>query len=131
MIYNLETFQQKLEQYENRIKILEKEKFELSRIGFEGLQRKDQKISYLEQRLHKQKEQTLKEQHRADDYCKQNLELQERFIKSQRLVEQLTKPPPGYPPPIKEDEFLENENLDFQRIIFENQKKIKMYRIIK
>ena len=130
MIYDLPTFQQKLEQYENRIKILEREKFELSRIGFEGLQRKDNQITHLEQRLFEQKQQTIKEQQRADDFEQQNLVLQERFLRSQQLVRRLTKPPPGYPPSIKEDEVLENDNLDLKKIIFENQKKIKMYRII-
>ena len=130
MIYDLPTFQQKLEQYENRIKILEREKFELSRIGFEGLQRKDHQITQLEQKLLEQKQQTIQEQQRADDFEQQNLVLQERFLKSQQLVRRLTKPPPGYPPPIKQDLVLENDNLDLKKIIFENQKKNKMYRII-
>lgn len=130
MFYNLLTFKQRLEQYENRIKILEREKFELSRIGFEGLQRKDHQITHLEQRLFEQRQQTIKEQQRADDFEQQNLVLQERFLRSQQLVRRLTKPPPGYPPQIKEDEVLENDNLDLKKIIFENQKKIKMYQII-
>ena len=130
MIYDLPTFQQKLEQYENRIKILEREKFELSRLGFEGLQRKDQQICLLEQKLQEQKQQTIKEQQRADDFEQQNLILQERFLRSQKLVKRLTKPPPGYPPTIKENEVLENDNLELKKIILENQKKIKMYQII-
>ena len=130
MIYDLPTFQQKLEQYENRIKILEREKFELSRIGFEGLQRKDHQITQLNQKLLEQKQQTIQEQQRADDFEQQNLVLQQRFLRSQQLVRKLTKPPAGYPPPIKEDEVLENDNLNLKKIIFENQKKIKMYRII-
>ena len=79
MIYDLQTFQQKLEQYENLIKILEREKFELSRIGFEGLQRKDNQITHLEQKFFEQKQQTIKEQQRADDFEQHNLVLQERF----------------------------------------------------
>ena len=130
MMYNLPTFQQKLEQYENRIKILEQEKFELSKIGFEGLLRKDQQINRLEQKLLEQKQQTIQEQQRADDFEQQNLVLQKRFLRSQKLVRRLTKPHSGYLPSIKENEVLENNNLDFREITFENQQKIKIYQII-
>lgn len=77
MFYRDYKLRQRLRQNDNRVKILEREKFELSRIGFSGLERKDQQIEQLRNQIIKLQQINQANVIRMEELQEQNLILQE------------------------------------------------------
>lgn len=114
-----------LKKINNNIKILQSEKFELSKIAFRSIFNKDTQIKNLQIQISELKKLRSIEQMRADEIEKKYLILEQQFLKSQKLVRKYTKPPPGYPPKITLEEQLQNENLILKELLFNSQQKLK------
>ena len=81
MFYRAYKLRQKLRQQNiNRIKILEREKYELSKIGFSGLERKDQQIEQLRNQIIKLQQINKAIVIRMEELQEQNLILQETLV---------------------------------------------------
>lgn len=80
MFYRAYKLKQRLRQNDNRLKILEREKFELSKIGFSGLERKDQQIEQLRNQIIKLQQINQANIIRIEDLQEQNVILQEQLV---------------------------------------------------
>ena len=80
MFYRAYKLRQRLRQNDNRLKILEREKFELSRIGFSGLERKDQQIEQLRNQINRLQQINQANIIRMEELQEQNLILQEQLV---------------------------------------------------
>ena len=80
MFYRAYRLRQMLRQNDNRVKILEREKYELSRIGFSGLERKDQQIEQLRDQIIKLQQINQANIIRLKDLQEQNVILQEQLV---------------------------------------------------
>ena len=80
MFYRDYKLRQRLRQNDNRVKILEREKFELSKIGFSGLERKDQQIEQLRNQIIKLQQINQANVIRMEELQEQNLILQEQLV---------------------------------------------------
>ncbi len=80
MFYRAYKLRQRLRQNDNRVKILEREKFELSRIGFYGLERKDQQIEQLRNQIIKLQQINQANIIRIEELQEHNLILQEQLV---------------------------------------------------
>ena len=80
MFYRAYKLRQRLRQNDNRVKILEREKIELSKIGFSGLERKDQQIEQLRNQIIRLQQINQANIIRIEELQEQNLILQEQLV---------------------------------------------------
>ena len=80
MFYRAYKLRQRLRQNDNRVKILEREKYELSKIRFSGLEHKDQQIEQLRDQIIKLQQINQANIIRMEELQEQNSILQEQLI---------------------------------------------------